>query len=142
VTETTPESSDLVCWQCGAPADPDCAYVKVLNAPSKASLDGRGYPIVKGRRRDLVRVSIPRCDRCQARNWTTVVLSVLLFMGGGFVASWLDPTSKWISPVGAFAGLGMMVFLTMLYERHARIRPIGSHPALSSLRAAGWQEPD
>jgi hypothetical protein len=59
------DTDKAVCWHCGGPADPDCVHTVVLNAPSSKHCDGQGYPVVRGRNRDVVEVLRIFEDGCQ-----------------------------------------------------------------------------
>jgi hypothetical protein len=61
MSEPRSDVDETVCWQCGAPTNPACAQALTLNAKSRQHKDGQGYPVVRGRWNDQVRVRIPRC---------------------------------------------------------------------------------
>jgi hypothetical protein len=47
------------CWQCGAPAEPDCDFTQALYAWRRQRNDGQGYPVERYPLRDWVCVRFP-----------------------------------------------------------------------------------
>jgi hypothetical protein len=130
MTESAPHTDPALCWQCGAPADPDCAFIQKLSAPSRHLRDNAGYPVVRGRRYDSLRLPIPRCARRRMRNGVTTGLCILGFFRGGVIGNALFPASQWIWPVGAFGGLGLFILAWRLYLQATHLRSTQSYPPL------------
>ncbi len=72
--------SPAQCWQCGAPAQADCAYRIALVAPSRRHLDALGFPAIRRWTQDSVRVPVPRCAAC--RNRTRAGIAVVFGLTG------------------------------------------------------------
>ena len=136
------EANEEVCWQCGAPANPDCAYTQVFNNWSSQHADGGGYPVRRGRRQDTVRVTVPRCAACRDRSYLAGLLIVAGFIGGGMSGGLLFPPNQWTWLAGAFGGLLTVALVNILNEKRAGRRLVTSYPPLRRLRAAGWSEPN
>ncbi len=128
------------CWQCDAPADPACAYTEKLNIRSNRGADAEGFPVRRGRRMDTVRVSIPRCAKCQTRNLITTALIYIGFAAGAFAgSSWSK--SGWGLPVGAFLVGLPLAFAIQWAERLMGHQLNKDYPPVARLRAAGWSDP-
>jgi hypothetical protein len=148
MSDPASDVNEAVCWQCGAPADPDCAFTQALTAWPSELKDGQGYPVVRGQGKDFqgkdyVRVRIPRCEACRDRNWilSFLVITCCLFgsvLGMGY---W---SSGWGAIGGAVAGLVPPVLGIHFYQRLSgrRWRSNNDYPPLQRLRQAGWIDPN
>jgi hypothetical protein len=137
----TREETDGICWQCGAPADPGCVYRQNLVSRAKYS-DGLGYPVKRNAwGKDVVKVSIPRCEACQLRNYLS---GFLIFSGifiGACVGGFQFPSRGITTIIGAVVGCVPGALLVLYYRRIAGFRSIEDYPPLKRLREAGWEEP-
>jgi hypothetical protein len=137
------EQANDTCWQCGAPADPSCACIQSLIS-RRPYADALGYPVKKNTwGRDVVKVSIPRCEACQLRNY---VVGFVMFAGffAGACFGGLEFPSKGLTTIAGGA-LGLMIpwALVSLYDHRVRgFRSIGAYPPLRQLHAAGWEDPN
>ncbi len=138
MTRPEPEASEAVCWPCGAPADPACAAEARLTMEARRCADGQGQPVIRGKRQDLIRLRIPRCERCRNRGYVSTAI-ILAGYAAGALAGMAIPSRGLMSVVGAaVCGLGLM-FVLSAFETRAGFRRIGDYPPLRSLRAAGWR---
>jgi hypothetical protein len=132
--------NEAFCWQCGEPADPDCAYAWELWAPASEHRDGQGYPVVRGKYSDVVKLRIPRCEACRSRMINLKVLFIAGYVTFCVVSVMLS--SHFIIIVGsAFVILISIAFAVSRSERRAGRRSINDYPPRQRLRQAGWQEP-
>jgi hypothetical protein len=138
-----PEETDGRCWQCGAPANPGCVCTK--NLVNKADYaDGLGNPVTRSERWGtyFVKVSIPRCEACQLRNWLSGFLFVSGFFIGGAVGRSEFP-SMWIATIiGAALGCVPGALVAMYYRRIRGLRSLEDYPPLKRLRECGWEDPN
>jgi hypothetical protein len=138
---TVMTNEDTVCWQCGAPAEPGCAYTQGL-VNRNPYPDGLGVPVKRGARGlNVVRVTVPRCEACQLRNYLCAFLSFTGFLVGACIGG-LQFQSKGITTIiGGFLGLIPALLVCLYYRRILGLRSIDDYPLLKRLRAAGWEEP-
>jgi hypothetical protein len=149
---------DAPCWQCGAPARPELAYTFVLYAAPRRHLDGLGHAVLRGRSWDRVKIRVPRCVACRARNRAAVALSLGSALAGAIVGTILQAT-VWrdVMPpagvvvghegigntgtgIGAVLGLLAPMPLIALRRRGAGLRPLNTYPPVLMLREAGWHD--
>jgi hypothetical protein len=134
-SEQHPDES--TCWQCGQPADPTRPHVERLAAWGHGH-DHLGYPLISGRRQEVLDVSIPRCSACYGRNrrtgWMTLAGAVVgiacaaMMMGGKGGAIF----------VGFVLGSFLFGALGNLYDKLAGRRILTSYPPLRYLLRHGW----
>jgi hypothetical protein len=158
--DDAPNVSKTVCWQCGRAADPNAAYTATLVTSPKRALSPLGFPVKRLRRWDSVRVPIPRCRTCRARNRVSVVIVLLgAAFGAAVVPSlWskfgpsLAPPS-WVQIGGRTEGdptigvgivLGFVVALVgvTLRKRQLGLRSLNTYPPIAALRSRGWAWPN
>jgi len=151
-----PDELKPLCWMCGKPADPTCAAKLVLGAPSCWHLDGLGYQVQRGKRRDRVRIEMPRCARC--RNWASdwivllIVATATAAMVGTLVQSlaypnvmppsWIKVYHHGVGNTGTGIGLvfgfvAALLGMTWARKRSGR-RSANTYPPVVSLRDLGW----
>jgi uncharacterized protein (TIGR03382 family) len=137
-----------VCWQCGGAAAPDAAYIAVLVTDTARGSGAFGFSVKTRGTRDEVRVPVPRCRACRARNRTSVIAVLLGAAFGAVVvpAVWtrVEPTSGGEHVmIGAGFILGFVVALlgVVLRRRRLGLRSLRDYPPIETLRAGGWQWP-
>lgn len=150
---------DETCWQCGAPASADCAFVLKLVAHPHLGLEARGFTTKRGRRQDRVNVRVPRCPNCRFRARLSVTLVLGSAVAGAIVAPILQSllwphfaAPRWIraghrgnggpaTGIGFVIGLLLALLAVAVHRRLARIRSANSYPPVKMLRQAGWHYP-
>jgi hypothetical protein len=134
MSDPASDVNEVVCWQCGAPADPVFAFIKVLNASAKQHKDGQGYPVDRGKWLDTVRVPIPCCKTCRNRYRSS---RFLVFPLGAVL--WGVGLRSGVAFL--FGGLGTTYALHLAilhFERRSGRRSIDDYPPLQRLRQDGW----
>ena len=132
-----------VCWQCGASADPVCAYVQPLYARTRQCLDPMGYPMTRGARTDRLRVPVPRCAMCKKRKYVqgflvfAAAVTTALFLAGRIL-----PDRGFGLAIGWVGGAVFGAVVVLAYERRQGRRTTDSFPPLVRLKRAGWMVPD
>ena len=137
-----PEETDGRCWQCGAPADPGCACIKSL--VNKADYaDGLGNPVTRGKwwGTYVVKLSIPRCEACQLRDWLVGFLFLCGFFIGCAVGAIQFPSKGITTILGGALGCVPGALVIMYYRRIRGLRSIEDYPPLKRLREGGWDDP-
>jgi hypothetical protein len=153
------KSSNAVCWHCGGAADPHATYTLVLVASTTRAPDPLGFPVRRRWGRDEVRVSVPRCLACRARNRAAMIAAFLAAAIGAAVmpALWShfgprggpprwwsggeDPSHVMIG-VGLVLGFVVAILGIALRRRLLRLRPYKTYPPVVALRARGWNWPN
>jgi hypothetical protein len=154
---TRTDGDDIACWQCGAPARADCAYVQHLVASPSRHLDAFGYPVVRGKRRDELRVAVPRCVACRDRSRNSIVILFAGMVAGAIVVPVLQSQfgpglGPWLhigqerplgstSAIGAVAGALTAILAIAWHRRRLGLRALNAHPSVLVLKRAGWHEP-
>ena len=139
----TQEADDGVCWQCGAAAEPACAYTQALVADAGRHADGLGYPIKRGRwGKDVVKIAIPLCEACRLRNYLWAFLVFGGFFIGACVGGLAFPSRGITTILGAVAGGAPAFLVTICHRRWRSLRLLDDYPPLRQLRACGWTAPD
>jgi hypothetical protein len=134
-------NDDTACWQCGAPADPGCAYTQALVNRSQYA-DGLGVPIKRGRwGQNIVKVTVPRCEACQLRNYFWGFLSFTGLFVGVCIGRLQFPSKGITTIIGGFLGLIPALLVSWCHRRMRALRSNSDYPLLKRLRAAGWEEP-
>jgi hypothetical protein len=129
------------CWQCGAPADEACTYIRTLSIPKARHADAQGFPVTRGWQSDTVRIAVPRCARCQGRNWIVgIVIGVATMIGAVFGGTEF-PSRGWTTIVGGFGTLLPLWLGVLIYEKRAGLRNVDSYPPVRRFREAGWSDP-
>jgi hypothetical protein len=82
-----------VCWQRGGAAEPDATYIVVLVANTTRAINALGFPVKTRGRQDEVRVPIPRCRACCARNRASAITALLAAAFGTAVLPTVWPNS-------------------------------------------------
>jgi hypothetical protein len=132
---------ETACWQCGAPADPGCAYTQSLVNRNDYA-DGFGLPVKRGKRgQSLTKLSIPRCETCQLRNYITAFLGFIGLFAGACIGGLQFPSRGFFTIIGALLGFVPILLGTWCYRRARGLRSINDYPMLKNLKAAGWEEP-
>jgi hypothetical protein len=145
------------CWQCGAPAQADCAYALKLVAGESRQLDAQGYPVIRGRRRDQLRVAVPRCIACRNRSRDSIVILFASMVAGAILvpvvqslfwpglASWLHVGHEGplgtASAIGLVAGAVAAITGVAWQRRRLGLRALNAYPPVLALKRAGWHEP-
>jgi hypothetical protein len=97
--------------------------------------------VIRGRRQDALKLSIPRCARCRNRN----ALTLCLVLGAYAVGAWAGsavPSKGFMMIVGAaVCGVGV-VFAVRFFEQRAGLHGADAYPPLRRLLAAGWTHAD
>lgn len=157
-----PTHADARCWQCGALANPKCAYSLLLVADARRCLEAFDYPVVRGRWEDKLKVSVPRCAGCQSRTR----VSIAIIFGSAFVGAIIAPVLRsifwphleppsWLKAgywahegvggpaTGVGIVLGFLVALAgvALQDRRLHLRSVTDYPPVPMLRQAGWDFP-
>ena len=155
------DADDGACWQCGAPADANCAYALKLVAGRSLQLDAHGYPVTPGRRLDTVVVRVPRCAACRGRGQDSIVILFVCMIAGAIIApilqslfwpnvgppSWMHILTHRHAPVGAVSAIGAVVGALVaisgvaLHRRRLGLRALNAYPPVLALKRAGWHEP-
>ena len=151
------KAPNSVCWPCGGAAEPDAAYMAVLVAAKTRAPDALGFPVKTHRRWDEVRVPVPRCRTCRARNRGSIVTVFLAAALGCIVVptawSFFGPRQPplWLfggeTPghimigVGFVLGFVVAVLGVALRRRLSGLRSLKTYPPLVALRGQGWQWP-
>lgn len=138
---TVMTNEDTVCWQCGAPADPGCAYTQALVSRSEYA-DGLGVPVKRGRwGQNIVKVTVPRCEACQLRNYFWGFLSFVGLFVGVCIGGLEFPSKGITTIIGGFVGLIPALLVSWCHRRMRGLQSVSDYPLLKRLRAAGWEEP-
>jgi len=146
------EQPDVPCWQCGAPARAACTRYLKLTAAAKRRLEAFGYEVKRGRRFDVLRVPVPRCAACQARNRLTIAIALCSLPIGAmalpllwprtFSPAWLQAGHEGplgnLAALGAVAGFAIAVAGIALHRRLSGLRSLNDYPAIVTVRQAGW----
>ena len=156
---SSPSKADASCWQCGAPADAGCAYRMRLSAPADRQLDGRGYPVKRGRYHDFIRVPVPRCRVCRSRGRISLTIIFVVTLAAGIVAPFVQskfwpqfdtpataaPFQYGIGPpatgIGLLLGFVVSLLGCALYRRYLGARSLDTYPPVRMLRREGWGYP-
>jgi len=148
-------STEPRCWQCGALASPNRSYSVLLVADCHRQLEAFGYPVIRGRRLDKLRLSVPRCARCQSRTQISGVIVLCGAFAGAVIASvfwphieppsWLHWNTEGIIGIPTAIGLVIGLVVTMIgvakKRRALRLRSVTDYPPVNTLRQAGWDFP-
>lgn len=152
-----PRPDHLTCWQCGATAAAGCSSPVRLIATAKAELASLEYPVKRGRMKDRITVSVPRCTSCRNRRrleFATVIGGLLLgSVVGQILIPMAWPTLGVVPPLdlsterrgstaqalGAVAGFVVAVIVITLHRRSLGIRTIYSYPGVVKAQAVGWK---
>jgi hypothetical protein len=137
----TQEQTGETCWQCGAPADPYCVYTQNLVNRSRYA-DGLGHPVKSNARSSSVKISIPRCETCQIRNYLVQALMIGGFLIGACIGGLQFPSRGITTIIGGVAGLIPGALVLLYHRRINGLRSIEDYPPLRQLRAAGWEDPN
>jgi cobalamin biosynthesis protein CobD/CbiB len=141
MSDPMPDVNEAVCWQCSAPAQSGCGVAVQFTARAGAHLDARGYPVVRGKYADVLKVRIPRCEACENRGLGWGIVFLIVFFGGAFLASWLAS----LMSSGFLLNLLLLILVFSVpaaarwFERLLGRRPIDDYPPLRRLREAGWK---
>jgi hypothetical protein len=110
-------NDDTACWQCGAPADPGCAYTQALVNRSQYA-DGLGVPVKRGRwGQNIVKVTVPRCEACQLRNYFWDFLSFTGLFVGVCIGGLQFPSKGITTIIGGFLGLIPTLLVSWCHRR-------------------------
>jgi hypothetical protein len=152
------DADDGACWQCGAPARAECAYALKLVAGQSLCLDAQGYPVVRGRRRDELRVAVPRCVACRDRGRDAIVILFASMIAGAILAPILRSVlwphfepPPWLrlgheGPLGTASAIGLVagalaaILAIAWYRRRLGLRALNAYPPVLALKRAGWHE--
>jgi hypothetical protein len=138
---TSMTTEETACWQCGAPADPGCAYTQSLISRNEYA-DGFGLPVKRGKRgQSFTKLSIPRCETCQLRNYLTAFLGFIGLFAGACIGGVQFPSRGFTTIIGALLGFIPILLASWCFTRARGLRSINDHPMLRKLKAAGWEEP-
>jgi hypothetical protein len=128
------------CWQCGAPADAACTYMRKLSIPKSRHADAQGFLVSRGWQNDTVCIPVPRCAQCQGRNGILGLVIIAATMIGAIVGGTAFPSRGWTTIVGGFGTLVPLWLGVLLYERVFGLRHIDSYPPVQQFREAGWSD--
>src|ERR1700739_2096946 len=117
-------ATDDRCWQCGGRAGTKSAYSLRLVADSRRQLQTFGYPVDRGTRLDKLRVSVPRCVRCQALAQFSIVIVLCGALAGAIIA----PRSGPAAVVGGVAGFAVALVGVSLARRALHLRSVMDYP--------------
>ena len=138
---TVMTNDDSVCWQCGAPADSGCAYTQALVNRSQYA-DGLGVPVKRGRwGQNIVKVTVPRCEACQLRNYFWGFLGFAGLFAGVCIGGLEFPSRGITTIIGGFVGLIPALLVSWCHRQMRGLRSNSDYPLLKRLRAADWEEP-
>jgi hypothetical protein len=155
------ETTDAACWQCGAPAAPECAYSMRLVGRARRELNPLGFAVKRGKLWDGVTVPVPRCRDCRSRTWFSWAIILASALAGAIVLPilsarlWPQATALNGLPADHEVGLNVMIFLGVgvgfgaaalgvaSHRRLAGRRSVNSYPPIVRLRRhEGWRIPD
>jgi len=151
VAHPPPTTLQTECWQCGGPADPEAAFVVKLVCYPDGLRDRTGVPASGPSRQEQIRVPIPRCKACRARNIT----AALAAFGGAAVGAAVVPSICTVAGlpmgppgqgnaavmVGVVLGFAAALLAVARRRRRLRLRPITAYPPIAALRERGWHWP-
>lgn len=129
------------CWQCGAPADEACTYVRKLSIGKHHHADAHGFPVTHGWQSDIVHISVPRCARCLLRNRIVALMIGVATMTGAVVGGTVFPSRGWTTMAGGFGTLAALWLGMLLFERATGLRSVDSYPPVRRFRQLGWSDP-
>ncbi|MGO9390722.1 hypothetical protein [Rhodoblastus sp.] len=145
MTDPSEKPKDEECWQCGAPADPRCAYRLSLVARPGRELETMGYPVTRRISQDTIRIPVPRCAACKAWNRLSYALLLLGLMAGapaGAIARLIWPNlTDGSAAIGAVLGCALAIVAIAWRRRRSGRRSLGAYPPVVELRKVGWSYP-
>jgi len=120
---------ETICWQCGAAADPECAYVEKL-AARRLNHANLGYSVTYSRWHEYLTLTIPRCQTCVGKalpiGLCIIAATAAAIVTAGVLSDW---NGGWIFLAFIFGSL-LAGLAARLYEKLQGRRSLTSYPPL------------